>query len=232
MVRIEYLKGQRIGGCIFLEDVEPIYHGSKSRRRALFKCNCEKEFISVIDSVKRGVVKSCGCFNLSSITKLGHSRKTHGESKTPLYNCWTRMKQRCYNVSDKSYAEYGGRGIRVCSQWVNSFVAFKEDMGSSYSEGLELERIDVNKDYMPENCKWATEQEQAWNQRIYKNNKSGCAGVIVRPCANGALKYEVRISKDGKEHYLGTYYSITEAVQVRIEAEITLYGKEFKDKRN
>lgn len=232
MVRIEYLKGQRIGCCIFLEDVEPIYHGSKSRRRALFKCNCEKEFISVIDSVKRGVVKSCGCFNLSSITKLGHSRKTHGESKTPLYNCWTGMKQRCYNVSDKSYAEYGGRGIRVCSQWVNSFVAFKEDMGSSYSEGLELERIDVNKDYMPENCKWATEQEQAWNQRIYKNNKSDCAGVIVRPCANGALKYEVRISKDGKEHYLGTYYSITEAVQVRIEAEITLYGKEFKDKRN
>jgi RNA ligase (TIGR02306 family) len=123
--------------------------------------------------------------------------------------------------------------VGVCSR----NLELKDDGTSTFwetakSEGLELERIDVNKDYMPENCKWATEQEQAWNQRIYKNNKSGCAGVIVRPCANGALKYEVRISKDGEEHYLGTYYSITEAVQVRIEAEITLYGKEFKDKRN
>jgi hypothetical protein len=81
------------------------------------------------------------------------------------YTAWANMKQRCLNILNPSYDEYGGRGITVCEEWIDSFLSFLEDMGPKPSKELMLERIDNDKSYKPGNCKWATMAEQAHNTR-------------------------------------------------------------------
>jgi hypothetical protein len=98
------------------------------------------------------------------------SRRTHGASfvngkATPEYNAWHSMKARCGNPNHKSWADYGGRGLRVCPEWVSSFEAFLTDMGLKPFPNASLERIDNNRGYGPDNCMWATPHEQARNTR-------------------------------------------------------------------
>ncbi len=91
-------------------------------------------------------------------------REYHGMSRTRLYRTWKAMISRCYNPKTKGWIYYGGRGIKVCDRWRNSFAAFASDM-SEPSAGLTIERLDSNKDYEPGNCVWATQFTQARNQR-------------------------------------------------------------------
>jgi len=94
--------------------------------------------------------------------RSGHA--THGMTGTPAWHSWVSMRQRCHYPGDIAYKNYGARGIKVCSRWMNSFKNFYEDMGDR-PEGTSLERIDNDADYSPENCKWATTPEQGANQR-------------------------------------------------------------------
>lgn len=91
-------------------------------------------------------------------------KEYHGMRHTPLYNIWTLMRQRCNNPSNARYASYGGRGIKVCPQWNESFAQFAADMGAK-PEGKSLDRINNDGDYTPENCRWATSDEQRRNMR-------------------------------------------------------------------
>lgn len=105
----------------------------------------------------------CRCESASKISKINTK---HGQSdRTSLYIRWSCMKSRCYLPKHVGYKNYGGRGIKVCERWKHSFVSFAKDMGPTFKEELWLDRIDNNKDYSPENCRWVTTKEQSKNKR-------------------------------------------------------------------
>lgn len=138
-------------------------------------------------------------------------RIQHGLSDTPEYSTWENMKQRCYNPKASYYNRYGGRGIRVCDQWKQSFLQFLEDMGERPSLDYSIERIDNDGDYTPENCKWATQKEQNMNQKPRKrqhNNKTGFPGVQF--CYG---KYRAQIGRNGMKIYLGSFHTAEEAAK-------------------
>ncbi len=131
------------------------------------KCVCGNNVIVPIGRVRSGNVKSCGCLAIETTSKRstthGHkNRSKYGENGSSLYYIWNGMKQRCLNKNHNGYSRYGGRGIKVCDKWM-SFENFLYDMGETYRPRLSLDRIDNNKDYYKENCRWATNKEQSNN---------------------------------------------------------------------
>lgn len=135
----------------------------KTKSKKIFwkcKCSCGSDKIFVVDGVclRSGNTLSCGC-----IKKERHP-KTHGGSHSKLYYVWQAMIKRCENQNSKDYSRYGGRGISVCYEW-HSYEAFEQwAKANGYQQGLELDRENNDGDYCPENCRWATHQEQCCNR--------------------------------------------------------------------
>lgn len=127
----------------------------------LCQCECGNQVTVLAYRLRAGHTQSCGCLHEEN---LRTSVTTHGMSKTPIYIIWKSMKARCLSPRDKSYKDYGGRGITVCDEWKDSFETFYADMGEC-PEGHSLDRIDVNGNYEPSNCRWATSIEQNRNRR-------------------------------------------------------------------
>lgn len=133
----------------------------------LCKCECGGERIVKSWILKCGRVKDCGCISQKIRSKhISEKLKTHGDSKSRLYACWSDMKSRCYRLKDKYYNDYGGRGIKVCDEWIHNYAEFKNwALKNGYKENLTIDRINVNDDYKPSNCRWITIAEQACNKR-------------------------------------------------------------------
>jgi len=127
-------------------------------------CDCGNEVIVIAGHLKNGNTKSCGCQKIESSRANGLKIK-HGLTGTSVYKAWQSMKDRCTNPDNGNYANYGGRGIQVCPEWMMSFEAFYRDMGPKPSRGHSIERIDVDGGYHKGNCKWATIEEQSNNKR-------------------------------------------------------------------
>ena len=89
------------------------------------------------------------------------SSTKHGMSHTKLHNIWVAMRQRCYRPSNKSYRWYGGKGIKICTEWITSTTFIRWAKENGYEEGLSIDRIDSSKDYAPENCRWLTKSENS-----------------------------------------------------------------------
>ena len=153
------LTGQRFGKMTVVERV-----GSYSKSPLWYcKCDCGQEFMAISRNINQGDVKSCGC-----------SRFRHGDAERHkdcrLYRIWQGIKRRCGNPAASNYQYYGARGITVCPEWRESYTAFRDwALANGYQEGLSIDRIDVNGNYCPENCRWITMAEQQRNKRNTKH---------------------------------------------------------------
>jgi len=203
------LKGQAFGRFTVLEEAGRDKHG-----QVLWKCKCEcGEIRSVLSgNLRRGLTLSCGCLGVEKAKK---SNTIHGLRYLRMYDSWRCMIRRCNNPKDQAFGYYGGRGIKVCGEWLDVKVFYK-DMGER-PKGLTLERIDNEKGYYKENCKWASRIEQQRNHGIHKNNTSGVQGVSWR---NRDHSYSVYIMANYKQIHLGCFKKIEDAIDARRQGEM------------
>ena len=137
----------------------------------LCRCNCgnDEYIIAMSHNIKNGNTKSCGCIHKKKLNQVNESNKIKKKKlyrHKRLYKIWADMKARCNNPNHKRYYSYGGRGIHVCKQWNDSFDEFyKWAISSGYNDSLTIDRMDNDKGYYPENCKWSTYKEQENNRR-------------------------------------------------------------------
>lgn len=151
----ENLTGKRFG---LLSVLHAIGFDKTGRLKWLCLCDCGKQTVVLAKNLKSGNTLSCGCIKK-------HNNLKHGQYKSLTYNSWKSMIQRCTNQSHRYYPDYGGRGITVCQQWLESFANFYADMGDRPDKRHTLDRIKVNKGYYKENCRWASLEVQASNKR-------------------------------------------------------------------
>lgn len=156
---------------------------TESRRFVIVLCDCGVEKRVRTTDLRRGFTRSCGC---TSRKRCAEKIRSHGQSNAAIYRSWSQMIQRCTNASLKSFANYGARGISVCARW-RIFENFLSDMGERPA-GLTLDRIDVNGNYEPGNCRWATRTVQARNTRANKLNESKAADIRARVAAGGTFE--------------------------------------------
>lgn len=199
-------------------------HSKPPYRGWIWVCKCECGNIKKLipGDVKSGKVMSCGCLHdemcANRATKFKHLIKDNKR----LYSIYNGVKKRCYNKSEPRYKDYGARGIKMCDEWLESFDDFAEwSLINGYSDKMTLERVNVNGNYCPENCKWITLQEQAFNKRttIWVNYK-GEHIQLKKLCKRESVSYD---TVHNRIYSLG--WSVDKAIETPSQQENSLMSK-------
>lgn len=178
--------------------------GRNKNGQVIWLCECDCGNLSKVNgyNLRNDKIKSCGCRKTESNTK-------HGQRKTRLYKIWSDMKRRCDNPKAPQYEYYGGRGIEYCQDWGKFIPFYQWAIESGYNDSLTIDRIDSDGNYEPDNCRWATKEEQSRNQRVRKDNMSGAKGV-----------YKIHETGKYTAHFsLGVFDTFEEAKEAREQAE-------------
>lgn len=193
--------GERHGHLTALHQVDSLYWA--------FRCDCGALKNIRAANVRRGLVVSCTC---QRKRLLSEQRTKHGKSKSEVYRIWVGIKDRCTNPNDPAYPRYGGRGIKVCERWINSFENFFEDMGDRPA-GQSIERVDNDGDYDPSNCVWASRTVQ--NRNKSTNRLIAHAGAVR--CLNDWAAI-TGINRDTLRSRLDKGWSAADALSVPVDA--------------
>jgi hypothetical protein len=177
------LVGQRFGRLVVQARAPSI---SRAARWECL-CDCGGRKVAIGDNLRRHLTTSCGCAHREATSA---ATKTHGLSRTATYNTWRSMLARCDNATEPCFHNYGGRGISVCDAW-RSFDQFYADMGPRPSPSHSIDRINVDGNYEPGNCRWATASEQARNTRANRVvTHDGICAPLVTHCDRLGLSYQ------------------------------------------
>ena len=177
------------------------YAGKAKNGSTLVKCICDcgAEKTVRLYALKNGTIKSCGCLAKELLIERNKTVKytTHGQSRTRVYTIWCDMKQRCLNKNQEVFKYYGQRNIAICDEWLNDFNSFYDwAIRNGYNDNLTIDRIDVNGNYKPSNCRWVTMKEQRRNTR--KNvfvEINGVKKVLIDWCSYYKIKYTTVLSR-------------------------------------
>lgn len=200
-------EGDKFYFLTIIKEVAP----KNKKRRFIVKCDCGVEKEVSLGNILNGSTKSCGC----------QKSKKHNLSNTKLFRLWVDMRQRCYNKNNVNYNNYGGSGITVCDEWCKDFMTFhnwayangyKEETLPNGFNKLTIDRIDVNGNYEPSNCRWVDMKIQATNKGILSTNTSGYVGVSW---SKSIGKWVCVISLNNKSKRIGAYKTQKEAVEAR-----------------
>ena len=182
---------------------------NKSKHKRVYSecvCDCGNIVQVLLSSLKNGNTKSCGCLR-KELTSLRMS--THKKSFSPEYNSYHHMIKRCYKKNTNVYSGYGGRGIKVCDRWLESFENFYKDMGEKPSKKHSLDRINNDGNYEPDNCRWATQSTQVINSRR-KKGKSGYKYIY-----DTGSGYKVDFAREYNRRISLTIKAIEDTIELR-----------------
>ena len=174
--------GEKYGRLTIIKDVEDgVRPSGQKYRRVLCKCMCGNTIECELSEIIKGKISSCKCYRHDYFTKHGCNMENSPHKR--IYNIYMDMKKRCYNPNSSSYKNYGGRGISICSTWLNDFNSFLcWALNNGYKDNLSIDRINNNGNYEPSKCRWATNVQQANNNR---SNKV----IVINGKANNLKKW-------------------------------------------
>lgn len=216
MKRLEIKRNQKFGKLRVLKEVAKI----GAYRAFELKCECGNVVTVRLCSLRSRTrpTLSCGCWKRENSARVLRKMRSqckpenqpglrHGMAGTPTYYIWQAMKRRCLKPNDPGYKNYGGRGVKVCKRWLDSFENFLDDMGKRPTDRHEITRIDNDGNYEPGNCQWDKDSvKQSRNRRGRQNSRSRFKGVDYWILNKGRYQgWRARITFDGKLHYLGLF---------------------------
>ena len=169
MAKFLDLTGQRFGKLTVIKFSKDVQSGNRKRKYWLCQCDCGNTKEVRTDSLTSGNVKSCGCLHIENsyknLTDKYRFKPKYEIQNKRLYHIWNGMKHRCYNLEDKKYYRYGGRGISICDEWLNFDNFAKWSLNNGYADNLSIDRINNDGNYEPSNCRWTNNKQQCRNRR-------------------------------------------------------------------